>query len=407
VKAGWTTKPLSEVCTFKPQKSEARAKLASEDEVSFVPMENLGIGSKELTLTGTRSLAEVAGSYTYFAEGDVLLAKITPCFENGKLGIARNLVNGIGFGSSEYIVIRPSPEVDADFLYHFLDRETFREEGAKQMTGAVGHKRVPKEYVEGALIPVPTIEEQLRIVTLLDEAFADIATAKANAEKNLQNARELFESHLDEVLGSQASDHIATTLGTEVDLVAGFAFSSSRYSNNENDIRLLRGDNIMQGYLRWEDVKRWPMSDRAAHGKFALKEGDVVLAMDRPWVKAGLKRAQMTATDLPCLQVQRTARLRTKQNLSADFLFHLTGSQAFSRHLLDVQTGIGVPHISGAQIQDFKFMRPPLAKQAMIATELQKLQEETQRLETIYRQKLTAFDDLKKSLLHQAFSGQL
>jgi type I restriction enzyme S subunit len=81
--------------------------------------------------------------------------------------------------------------------------------------------------------------------------------------------------------------------------------------------------------------------------------------------------------------------------------------QAFSRHLLDVQTGIGVPHISGAQIQDFKFMRPPLAKQAMIATELQKLQEETQRLETIYRQKLTAFDDLKKSLLHQAFSGQL
>jgi type I restriction enzyme S subunit len=163
----------------------------------------------------------------------------------------------------------------------------------------------------------------------------------------------------------------------------------------------------MQGYLRWEDVKRWPVSDSAAHGKFALEEGDVVLAMDRPWVKAGLKRAQMTATDLPCLQVQRTARLRPKQNLSADFLFHLTGSQAFSRHLLDVQTGIGVPHISGAQIQDFKFMRPPLAKQAMIATELQKLQEETQRLETIYRQKLTAFDDLKKSLLHQAFSGQL
>ena len=93
MKAGWTTKPLSEVCTFKPQKSEARAKLTSEDEVSFVPMENLGIGSKELTLSGTRSLSEVAGSYTYFAEGDVLLAKITPCFENGKL--AHKLVNVI------------------------------------------------------------------------------------------------------------------------------------------------------------------------------------------------------------------------------------------------------------------------------------------------------------------------
>jgi len=213
VKAGWTRKSLSEVCAFKPPKSEAREKLASEDEVSFVPMENLGIGSKELTLTAKRSLAEVAGSYTYFAEGDVLLAKITPCFENGKLGIARNLVNGVGFGSSEYIVIRPSPEVDADFLYHFLDRATFREEGAKQMTGAVGHKRVPKEYVEGALIPVPKIEEQRRIVTLLDEAFADIATAKANAEKNLQNARELGDELSAQILARHAAD--GTTLALE------------------------------------------------------------------------------------------------------------------------------------------------------------------------------------------------
>jgi type I restriction enzyme S subunit len=253
----------------------------------------------------------------------------------------------------------------------------------------------------------PSIKEQHRIVTLLDETFADIATAKANAEKNLQNVRELFESHLDAALDSHALDHIATTQGAKIDLVAGFAFSSSRYSNHDDDVRLLRGDNIMHGYLRWEDVKRWPKSEIASHEKFALKEGDVVLAMDHPWVKAALKRAQMIATDLPCLQVQRTARLRPRQNLRAGFLFHLTGSQAFSRHLLDVQTGIGVPHISGTQIQDFKFMRPPVEKQALIASEVQRLQEEIQHLESIYRQKLIALDDLKKSLLHKAFSGQL
>lgn len=277
----------------------------------------------------------------------------------------------------------------------------------EEVTGYTTVKHLSSKQILGIEMVVPPRIEQRRILTLLDEAFADIATAIANAEKNLQNARELFESHLDAALDSHAIDHIATTLGAEVDLVAGFAFSSSRYSNHHDDVRLLRGDNIMQGYLRWEDVKRWPKSESASHEKFALKEGDVVLAMDRPWVKAGLKRAQMVTTDLPCLQVQRTARLRPKQNLRADFLFHLTGSQAFSRHLLDVQTGIGVPHISGAQIQDFKFMRPPLEKQALIASELQWLQEEIQRLESIYRQKLTALDDLKKSLLHQAFSGQL
>lgn len=302
------------------------------------------------------------------------------------------------------IVPKSNKEIDVAFLFAWF--KSISEQIISEGTGATV-QGVKLPFVKELAVPIPPIEEQRRIVTLLDEAFADIATAKANAEKNLLNARELFEGHLDNELVSRANDHIATTLGAEIDLVAGFAFSSSRYSNNDDDVRLLRGDNIMQGYLRWEDVKRWPKNESFAHEKFALKEGDVVLAMDRPWVKAGLKRAQMTAIDLPCLQVQRTARLRPKQNLRADFLFHLTGSQSFSRHLLDVQTGIGVPHISGSQIQDFKFMRPPLKKQAVIASELLRLHEEVQRLESIYRQKLTALDDLKKSLLHQAFSGQL
>ena len=145
---GWEAKPIGEVCTIKPPKAEAKAKIADGDEVSFAPMEDLGIGEKYLQPRRTRRLGEVSGSYTYFADGDVLLAKITPCFENGKLGVARGLTNGIGFGSSEYIVLRPAPALDAEFLYYFLARPAFLEEGARSMTGAVGHKRVTKEFVE-------------------------------------------------------------------------------------------------------------------------------------------------------------------------------------------------------------------------------------------------------------------
>lgn len=240
-------------------------------------MENLGIGSKELTLTGTRPLSEVAGSYTYFAEGDVLLAKITPCFENGKLGIARNLVNGVGFGSSEYIVIRPSPEVDADFLYHFLDRATFREEGAKQMTGAVGHKRVPKEYVEGALIPVPTIEEQRRIVTLLDEAFADIATAKTNAEKNLQNARNFFAGQLQAIFDSGTKSWTSSTLGQTYDVRDG-THDSPKYQ--AEGYPLITSKNLKREGLSFDDVKLIAELDYAKiNERSAVHQGDVLLAM--------------------------------------------------------------------------------------------------------------------------------
>ncbi len=260
----------------------------------------------------------------------------------------------------------------------------------------------------GALsIPVPPLPEQRRIVGILDEAFAGIASAKAHAEKNLQNARGLFESHLQAVFSQRGDGWVETRLGAETDLLTGFPFKSSQYTNSDNSVRLLRGDNIVQGALRWDDVKKWPASDAAEYKRYELSAGDVVLAMDRPWVKAGLKRAQISPDDLPCLLVQRTARLRGKGRLDNRFLVYLISSDAFTRHILGVQTGIGVPHISGQQIRDFAFLRPPLKEQIRLANQLDEIRTETHRLASLYQRKLTALDELKKSLLHQAFSGQL
>src|SRR5262249_45406569 len=152
-----------------PPKSEAKRKLNDTDLVSFVPMEDLGIDQKYLKPTAERQLGQVAGSYTYFADGDVLLAKITPCFENGKLGIAKGLTNGIGFGSSEYFVFRPKESLSNEYLYYFLSQDRFRAEGERSMSGAVGHKRVSKEFIEHCQIPLPPLAEQQRIVAILDE----------------------------------------------------------------------------------------------------------------------------------------------------------------------------------------------------------------------------------------------
>jgi type I restriction enzyme S subunit len=105
-------------------------------------MEDLGSESKFVTPHKTRPLAAAAGSYTYFADGDVLLPKISPCFENGKLGIAAELRNGVGFGSSEYIVFRPSDAVSSEWLYYFLSRSELRDEGTRLTYGTVGQRRV-------------------------------------------------------------------------------------------------------------------------------------------------------------------------------------------------------------------------------------------------------------------------
>ena len=163
-----------------------------------------------------------------------------------------------------------------------------------------------------------------------------------------------------------ASEWKKTMLGIEVDLLTGFPFRSERYTDADDSIRLVRGDNIVQGALRWDGVKRWPGSESAEYELYQLREGDVVLAMDRPWIEAGLKYAAISKYDPPCLLVQRTARLRSGPRLETRFLRYLIGSPEFTQHVHSITTGTAVPHISGQHIKDFVFLLPSLPEQRAI-----------------------------------------
>ena len=156
-----------------------------------------------------------------------------------------------------------------------------------------------------------------------------------------------------------------TTLGIVADLLTGYPFDSARFTDDPTDIRLLRGDNVAQGRIRWDGVRRWSMS--AVVNGFLLQPGDVILAMDRPWIEAGLKHATLTADDCPSLLVQRVACLRARPGLDQRFLGYLIRSQRFTQYVLGIQTGTAVPHISGGQIRDYTFQLPSLSAQRKAA----------------------------------------
>jgi len=164
-----------------------------------------------------------------------------------------------------------------------------------------------------------------------------------------------------------------TTLGVAADLLTGYPFSSSRFTDDPADIRLLRGDNVAQGRVRWESVRRWPRSDEV--NGFLLQPGDVILAMDRPWIEAGLKHATLTAADCPSLLVQRVACLRARPGLDQRFLGYVIRSRGFTEYVLGIQTGTAVPHISGSQIRNYKFQLPSLSAQQSAALLLSALDE--------------------------------
>lgn len=200
---GWEEKQLNEVCEFRPPKKEARDKLKDTDLVTFLPMEDLGVLNKDIIGKKHRKLEEVSGSYTYFGENDVLLAKVTPCFENGKIGIARNLINGIGFGSSEYIVLRPKNSIMSEFLYYFLSRNKLREEGKNRMTGAVGLKRVSKDWIENYIITYPSIIVQQTIVQRFNALSIETQKLEAVYRKKIADLEELKKSLLQKAFSGE------------------------------------------------------------------------------------------------------------------------------------------------------------------------------------------------------------
>ena len=169
---------IADVCAINPRKSLV-ADADPETRVSFVPMAAVNEHRISFTPTEDRAISEVGASYTYFEDGDVLLAKVTPCFENGKAGIASNLKNGVGFGSSEFYVFRVRAQILPQWLYHCLMHLQFREAAIAQMTGTGGLQRVPKSFIEDFEIPLPPIEAQREIVAEIETYQKVIDGARA------------------------------------------------------------------------------------------------------------------------------------------------------------------------------------------------------------------------------------
>ena len=164
----WPIVKIGDVCQINPKKSEI-SDVALDTIVSFVPMADLNENRKSFKAKERKPLGEVYSSYTYFRENDILLAKVTPCFENGKSGIANDLYNGIGFGSSEFFVLRADRQyILPDYLYRLINTDQFADLGKQKMTGTGGLQRVPKDFVANYHIPLPPLTVQEEIVAEIE-----------------------------------------------------------------------------------------------------------------------------------------------------------------------------------------------------------------------------------------------
>lgn len=190
---GWLFVRHLEVAQINPPKPSG---IDDKEMVTFLPMALVRAETGHYSLSDERPYGKVKKGFTSFLEGDVIVAKITPCFENGKFAYLKKLVNGKGFGSTEFHVSRPNKFLDGEFLFHFLSQATFRKISKLNMTGSAGQLRIPTKYFSNIILPICSLEEQRQIVVEVERRLSVCDKVEGELEAALKRSGALRRSIL-------------------------------------------------------------------------------------------------------------------------------------------------------------------------------------------------------------------
>lgn len=314
----------------------------------------------------------------------------------GKTGIIPEELDGANLTENACRLVF-QPGISNRFIYYFTASSTFIEQAGIN-TRTTAQPKLALERLKTISLPIPSLPEQLRIVGILDEAFDSISTAKANAEKNFQNARALFESQLDAVFTQRGEGYIEKSLA-EVCAITSTLVDPRK--KDFLDLTHVGAGNIESqtgGLIKLQTARE----EGLISGKFLFDESMVLYSKIRPYL---MKVARPEFSGLCSADIYPLSPLPNE--ITRDYLFHLLLSKHFTDYAIQGSARAGMPKVNREHLFEYRVWLPAVETQRELAAKLDALHDETQRLQSIYQQKLATLDELKKSLLDQAFSGML
>jgi type I restriction enzyme S subunit len=362
--------------------------------------EKLGIISKP----EVRSYSEVSVGYTYFEEGDVLFAKITPCMQNGKHAIARNLIDRVGFGSTEFHVLRPSAVILSEWIYFFVRQPAFLREAGQYFVGAVGQQRVPKIFLANYRIPLPPLPEQKRITAKVQELMKDVDRAHAACEAQLEAAKALPQAYLRQVFESEeAKTWERRKLGEVFDVQQGVAMSPYR-REGVSPRPFLRTLNVLWGRVDLSTLDKMDFTDEEV-SKLSLKLDDLLVCEGGEVGRTAIWRGELDT----CLYQNHIHRLRKINDTVVPEFYVYWMQVAFQvfRSYSGEESTTTIPNLSGNRLKSFLVPLPPPEKQKRIAGELQGKMQDAEKLTASIEKQLEAIKALPQAILQKAFRGEL
>lgn len=373
------------------------ASLSDGDDVSFMPMAAVDADSVTAVDRETRLYSEVSKGFTPFLDGDVLVAKITPCFENGKIAQVR-LSRRYGFGSTEFHVVRPrSDRADARYLVHFLRQDRIRKQGESRMTGSAGQRRVPENFLAGLTIPLPPLPEQRRIAEILDKA--DALRAKRRAV--LAQLDTLTQSIFLDMFGDPATNPKRWPKASLEELFEIARGGSPRpiddYITDDPDgiNWIMIGDTVEGGKYITSTKKR--IRPEGARRSRAVKPGDFLLTNSMSFGRPYIMRTS------GCIHDGWLVLSPRREDVEANYFYALLGTQAVYAEFARRAPGATVKNLNIDLVRGVTVPVPSLSAQEKFAALVASIEGQA----STSNRSLAGFDALFISLQNCAFQGEL
>ncbi len=388
----WPVVQLSEVAQINPRLPK---NIDGSQIVSFVAMASAGEDGMLLN-EEPRILAETKKGFTYFERGDVLLAKITPCFENGKCLRPGQISNQLGFGSTEFHVLRANAELlDADYLFYMIWSKQFRFLGEKSMSGAAGQKRVSADFLKSFEIPLPPLEEQKRIAAILDKADA----IRRKRQQAIQLADEFLRAVFRDMFGANGANGAKESwpLVAFGDVTKVDAPMVDPRDNFYLDMLHIGPDRIEKrtGRLLPALTAR---QERVISKKFLFDESYVLYSKIRPYLRKVALPDFVGLCSADMYPIRPNAGFVTRE-----YLWQLLLSDGFTQYTESLPDRANIPKLNRAELAEFSFRLPPIDLQI-------KFSEIYKGYSGFFNSEMSFYNSINElfsALSHKAFSGDL
>ena len=449
---GWITVKIENVTESNPKHDK---NLEDELEISFIPMSAVDEVTGTIKDYAIKPLGEIRKGYAHFANGDVIFAKITPCMENGKCAVANNLTNGIACGSTEFQVLRSNGIVLAEYLHRYLRQESYRKYAAQNMTGVVGQRRVPRQFLLDTEIPLPPLNEQRRIVSAIEQltdrsnkartALADIpklieqfrqsVLAAAfrgdltadwrDRNPDIEPASELLErikidrlreakspkqiEKINEIYSYQESED-TKALPTHWQytslekLASSLDYGTSAKSSSSGDVVVLRMGNLQGGEIDWGDLAY--TSDKDEIEKYNLQPNTVLFNRTNSPELVG--KTSIYRGDLPAIFAGYIIRINNVEELDPEYLNYCLNSDYARNYCWKVKTdGVSQSNINAQKLGKFEIPFCSLKEQKEVIGQIKRSFKIVEKIEKLYQENYSDLEQLDRSILAKAFRGEL